>query len=138
MPFPPGVREEALIRSRRCCSICHEFAGLYTDVHHIVQEADGGPNTLENAIPLCDRCHGEVGHYNPRHAKGTKYRESELKRHRDEWWDYIATNPAAALPVGPVSVGPTRIDFPTSAIESMRYELHINNSSDLPCATWGS
>jgi hypothetical protein len=72
VPFPTAVREEALFRSRRSCSLCNEFAGLYTDVHHIVQEADGGPNTLENALPLCDRCHGEVGHYNARHPKGTK------------------------------------------------------------------
>lgn len=60
-------------------------------VHHIVQEAHGGANTLENAIVLCSRCHGEAGHYNPEHPLGTKYSPRELRRHRDDWWNYRAS-----------------------------------------------
>jgi hypothetical protein len=58
------------------------------NVHHILPEADGGPNTLDNAIVLCLKCHAEAGHYNPRHPLGVKYSPSELRRHRDEWWKY--------------------------------------------------
>jgi len=91
VPFSKEVREEALIRSGRHCCVCHMHAGRDAEVHHIVQEADGGPNTLDNAIALCSRCHGEAGHYNARHPRGTKYSPSELRRHRDEWWAYRAS-----------------------------------------------
>lgn len=91
MPFPADIREDALVRSGRHCCVCHQAAGRDVNVHHIVQEADGGPNTLENAIVLCSKCHGEAGHYNPRHPLGTKYSPSELRRHRDEWWAYRAS-----------------------------------------------
>jgi hypothetical protein len=85
MPFPKAVREEALVKSHRRCCVCHEFAGRAVNVHHIRQEADGGENTIKNAIVLCLRCHSEAGHFNPRHPIGTKYSPSELIRHRDEW-----------------------------------------------------
>src|SRR6266567_4721388 len=73
MPFPNTTRIQALVRSRRHCCVCHEFAGRASNVHNIVQEAKSGPNTLENAICLCQRCHTEAGHYNPMHPLGTKY-----------------------------------------------------------------
>lgn len=86
MPFPKNIREEALVKAHRHCCVCHEFAGRSVNVHHIEQEADGGSNTLENAIVLCLRCHTEAGHFNPRHPMGTKYSPSELKGHRDAWF----------------------------------------------------
>ena len=92
MPFSRDVREDALVRSGRYCCACGTFAGRDIEVHHIVSEADGGPDTIDNAIPLCSRCHGEAGHYNPRHPRGTKYSPDELRRHRDEWWTYRANN----------------------------------------------
>ncbi len=74
------------MRSGRHCCVCHEFAGRTANVHHIVQEALGGANTIENAICLCQRCHTEAGHYNPSHPLGTKYSPQELRAHRDAWW----------------------------------------------------
>jgi hypothetical protein len=88
MPFSAKIKETALVKSRRCCCVCHEFAGRSVNVHHIIPESDGGPSTLENAIILCLRCHAEAGHYNPRHPLGAKYSPSELRKHRDEWWEY--------------------------------------------------
>lgn len=87
MPFPNHIREEALIKSQRHCCVCHEFAGRAINVHHIKQEADGGENTIGNAIVLCLRCHSEAGHFNPRHPIGTSYSPQELIRHRDQWWE---------------------------------------------------
>lgn len=86
MPFPNSVREEALLKAQRHCCVCHEFAGRSINVHHIKQEADGGANTLDNAIVLCLRCHAEAGHFNPKHPLGTKYAPSELIKHRDIWF----------------------------------------------------
>ncbi len=39
MPFRQKVKTQALTLARRCCCICHQFAGLYTNVHHIVPES---------------------------------------------------------------------------------------------------
>jgi hypothetical protein len=91
MPFSKTVRDEVILRSKRHCCVCRIFAGRDLSVHHIVQEADGGPDTLDNAIALCSRCHGEAGHYNPRHPLGTKYSHDELRRHRDSWWQVCET-----------------------------------------------
>lgn len=109
MPFPPSVKEEALVRSRRCCCVCQEFAGLHIAVHHMVPESEGGPDTLENAIVLCHRCHDEASRYNVRQPLGNKYSPQELRRLRDEWWNWCDKNPAVPLPKYPVSVSPGSI-----------------------------
>lgn len=87
MPFPKKVREEALLKASRHCCVCHDFVGRSVNVHHIKPEADGGANTIENAIVLCLRCHAEAGHFNSRHPMGTKYSPSELAGHRDAWFE---------------------------------------------------
>lgn len=53
---------------------------------------------MDNAIVLCPRCHGEAGHYNPRHPLGNKYSPDELKMHRDAWWELCKKNPITAFP----------------------------------------
>ena len=93
MPFPRQVRDEALVKSHRRCCVCHEFGGRSVNVHHIIQEADGGPNAIQNAICLCLRCHAEAGHFNPRHPMGTKYSPAELRAHRDQWWQHCQSHP---------------------------------------------
>jgi hypothetical protein len=85
MPFPPKVKEDALIACGRHCCICHKFCGTKIEVHHIHPEAKGGDDSLDNAIPLCFDCHADMVSYDKDHPKGTKYTESELKRHRDSW-----------------------------------------------------
>lgn len=97
MPFPRAVRDEALVKSHRRCCVCHDFGGRSVNVHHIDQEADGGANTIENAICLCLRCHAEAGHFNLRHPMGTKYSPGELRAHRDQWWQHCANHPEEPL-----------------------------------------
>ena len=92
MPFPPDVKENALVACGRCCVICHKFCGIKIEVHHIREEADGGPNTEENAIPLCFDCHADMRSYDYKHPKGNKYTETELKRHRNNWYEKIKGN----------------------------------------------
>ena len=84
------VKEQALVACGRRCCICHGFCGTNIECHHIVPEAEGGPSTLENCIPLCFDCHADVGHYNPKHPKGTKVSPGELKGHRDTWFSAMA------------------------------------------------
>lgn len=59
------------------------------EIHHIKARADGGEDTFENAIPLCFDCHAIVRQYDPKHPKGIKFTESELKMHRDKWYQQM-------------------------------------------------
>jgi hypothetical protein len=86
------VKTEALARSKRFGCICNQFAGRYVNVHHIVPESKGGPDTIDNAIVLCLRCHGEIGHFNPEHPIGNKYNREEIVRRRDEWYKLCEEN----------------------------------------------
>lgn len=109
MPFSPKVKEEVLVKSARRCCVCRVFAGLYAAVHHIVLEAENGPDTLDNAIVLCHRCHGEAGHYNPLHPIGNKYGREELRKHRDGWWNTCELMTGFSFPDDPICVSPARI-----------------------------
>ena len=92
MPFPSNIKEDALVACGRCCCICHKFCGTKIEVHHIREESEGGDNTADNAIPLCFDCHADMRSYDHKHPKGNKYSVSELKRHRDNWYEKIKGN----------------------------------------------
>lgn len=78
MAFSPKiineVREKAAFRCCRCQSI-----GI--EVHHIVPQEDEGPDTFENAAPLCPNCHTWFG------ANRTK--QSEITQMRDWWYGRV-------------------------------------------------
>ena len=92
MAFPSEVAERALLDSGRCCCLCHKFCGSKIELHHIEAKADGGEDTYENCIPLCFDCHAEVRAYDPKHPKGRKFTPSELKGHRDRWYEKVRSN----------------------------------------------
>lgn len=92
MASSPKVKEDALIVSGRHCCICHKFCGIKIEVHHIHAKSDGGQDEFENAIPLCFDCHADMKSYDHNHPKGTKYTESELKRHRESWFKKVEGN----------------------------------------------
>ncbi|NJB84194.1 HNH endonuclease [Wenyingzhuangia aestuarii] len=100
MGFRGKVVEDALISCGRHCSLCHKFCGTKMELHHIKQRKDGGEDSFENCIPLCFDCHADVMQYNPDHPKGKKYTLSELKRHRDNWYDKIKNSQGNILPNG--------------------------------------
>jgi hypothetical protein len=103
MPFPPRVKEQAMAACGRRCCICNKFASTNMECHHIVQEADGGSDKVENCIPLCFDCHADVANYNVRHPRGTKFSAGELRAHRDRTFRYIEDfpTPAAATQSAP-------------------------------------
>ena len=92
MPVPKEVRDKALVLAARHCSVCHRYKGVKVEAHHIIQEADGGPNDLENAIVSCHDCHTDAGHYNPKHPRGTKFSPQELRKHRERWYEIVENN----------------------------------------------
>jgi HNH endonuclease len=133
MPFPRTVRDDALVRSRRRCCVCQEFGGRSVNVHHIIQEADGGPNTIENAICLCLRCHAEAGHFNARHPMGTKYSPQELRAHRDQWWMHCQSHPEE--PVGLFL--DVRFRAASRTADVHRYRLLVSYTNSLSEAHYG-
>jgi hypothetical protein len=99
MGFSPTIKQQAMLASARHCCVCHRYKGIRIEVHHIEQEADGGPNTFENAIPLCFDCHSDAGHFNDRHPKGTKFSKQELIKSRNAWYEFIKNNPSIEKPI---------------------------------------
>lgn len=89
MSFPKKVRDAVLFKSKRHCCLCGNYAGTNLELHHIKQKADGGEDIEDNCIPLCFDCHAEVKQYNPKHPKGLKYTEGELKLRRNEVYDLV-------------------------------------------------
>ena len=61
----------------RCCRCKH----ISFEVHHIIPQKDGGPDTLDNAAPLCPNCHTDFGD-NLRKRK-------EITQMRDLWYKRV-------------------------------------------------
>ena len=83
------VREDALIACKRYCCFCEQYKGRDIEVHHIIQRADGGKDSFDNAMPLCFDCHSEIGSYNPKHPKGNRFKPNELRRIRDDFYSKV-------------------------------------------------
>ena len=92
MGFSKKVQRDVLIGCARHCCVCHRYKGIKIEVHHLVQNAKGGSNTFENAIPLCFDCHCDAGHYSSNHPRGTKFSMPELREARDKWYENVKNN----------------------------------------------
>ena len=63
----PKIKAWILKNANGKCECCCKYApftafdGLpYLEVHHIIRLADGGPDTISNAIAVCPNCHREL------------------------------------------------------------------------------
>ena len=81
MPFSESVKLEAKKRAHFACVWCRRVE-LVVEVHHIIREADGGLNEVENAATLCPNCHTSYGH-------NREFR-TEMKRRRNWWWEHCS------------------------------------------------
>ena len=64
------IQQKVKIRDRFVCRLCGDWKGKFypetgafvedIHAHHIIPKAQGGPDTMENLITLCDLCHGVV------------------------------------------------------------------------------
>ncbi|WP_425615751.1 HNH endonuclease [Anatilimnocola sp. NA78] len=79
MPFSEKIKLEAKRRSGFRCCVCHH---CFVEVHHITPQAENGSNRLENAAPLCARCHDLYG--------GNPEKRTQIRQMRDLWWDIVA------------------------------------------------
>jgi hypothetical protein len=79
MPFSEGIKQKVRYLSRNCCVICKKFF-LPCEVHHIIKESEGGPNTLDNAVLLCRNHHEEFGH--------ETIHIGYIKKEREKWYTH--------------------------------------------------
>lgn len=76
MTFTEQLKLLVKRRSHFMCCLCHTIG---VEVHHILPETQGGPDTDDNAAPLCPTCHETYG-ANPEKRKF-------IREARDFWYD---------------------------------------------------
>lgn len=76
MPFSELLKAQVRKRAHLACCLCKS---LGVEVHHIVPESEDGPDTEENAAPLCPSCHETYG-ANPQKRKF-------IREARDLWYE---------------------------------------------------
>lgn len=80
MPFSEPLKLKVKRRAHFLCCICKTFG---VQVHHIEPEALGGPDTEENAAPLCPTCHDIWG--------ANEVKRKQIREARDLWYDICET-----------------------------------------------
>jgi len=85
MGFPESVKTQAKRRSHFACVWC-QHTEQFIEVHHIIPQEENGPDTLDNAAPLCPNCHTIIGN-------NSDVRK-QLRERRDWWWTYCDTRNA--------------------------------------------
>lgn len=78
MAFSEKTKLEVKKKAMFQCCRCHE---INVDVHHIDWQRENGPDTFDNAAPLCPNCHRWFGD-NP-----TK--KAEIRMMRDNWYETV-------------------------------------------------
>lgn len=78
MAFSEKTKEE--VRKKACfrCVICQQ---PFVEVHHIKPQSEGGDDSMDNAAPLCSRCHDLYG-ANPQKRK-------QIRQMRDNWYETV-------------------------------------------------
>lgn len=80
MAFSESVKDEVSRKAAFRCCRCHQVG---IEAHHIIPEAVGGSNDIDNAAPLCPNGHSYFGD-NP-------VKRAEIKKMRD-WWYKVAAS----------------------------------------------
>jgi len=99
--------DQLLVRCRRRCCICNRFCGTKIETDHILPREQGGDDSIDNAITVCFDCHAEIHMYNPKHPRGRRYTENELKMHKEQWLHICEEKPEIFLKASnDVDIGP--------------------------------
>ena len=77
MPFSESLKKKVRERALFHCCLCKKIS-LSLEIHHIIPEAEKGPDTEDNAAPLCPDCHRDFGD-NPK-------KRSRIRDMRNAWY----------------------------------------------------
>ena len=121
MPFSDKVREEV---SKKAAFRCCRCQNIGVEVHHLIPEGKGGSNEIENAAPLCAKCHDDFGD-NPNKKK-------QLTEMRDWWYEKaeMAFSPSGINPLlGKVndivlSIPEKQKEFQAKLVSELKAVLH--------------
>ena len=78
MPFSESLKRKVRKRAHYHCCFCQKISHSL-EIHHIIPEAEKGPDTEDNAAPLCPNCHRDYGD-NPK-------KRSRIQEMRDAWYE---------------------------------------------------
>ena len=79
MAFTESIKKEVKEKAAFRCCRCQKIGS--TEVHHILPQANDGPDTFDNAAPLCPSCHADFGD-NP-------IKRKEITQMRDWWYKQV-------------------------------------------------
>jgi hypothetical protein len=79
MAFTETLKAKIRRKAHLACCLCKAIG---VEVHHIVPQEEGGPDTEDNAAPLCPSCH-EIYGANPQKRKF-------IREARDLWFEICA------------------------------------------------
>lgn len=93
MSFSEQIKDNVRRKANFTCCFCMKNTNR-VEVHHIIPEAEGGPDNEENAAPLCPNCHDIFG--------GNLNYRTEIIRRRDHWYSICdrIINPQFGWPIG--------------------------------------
>ena len=63
-------------RDRGICQICYRDT-IVPHYHHVIFRSQGGGDTIDNMLILCNQCH-HIIHHGPRHS--AEYRQRAVER----------------------------------------------------------
>lgn len=92
---------------------------MSVEVHHIIPEASGGEDTIENAAPLCAYCHSLYGD-NP-------IKRKEITEMRDWWYEQVIkiynSNPMSSSSMETISNLLEKIEKNQESLQPLQSEL---------------
>jgi hypothetical protein len=77
MPFLEGLKLKVKERANFTCCWCNNRDNK-VQIHHIIPQEEEGPDTEDNAAPLCGSCHDKYG--------GNPQLRKEIRQRRDAWY----------------------------------------------------
>lgn len=117
MAFPDAGVAQLLADCKRHCCVCWRWCGTKMHLHHIIPRAAGGPDEIENAIPVCLDCHAEI---ESRGNMGRQFTQAELREHKRRWLEVCRDQPAAPIQTN-------RAATATGPLEALLSELEYNS-----------
>ena len=78
MAFSEKIKEEVKKKALFRCVVCQQ---PFVEVHHIQPQNEGGDDTMDNAAPLCGRCHDLYG--------GNPEKRKQIRQMRDNWYEMV-------------------------------------------------
>ena len=114
MPFSEAIKTSVRRKAHLTCCLCKSMG---VEVHHIIPQAEGGPDTEDNAAPLCPSCHDIWG--------GNPQKRKTIREHRDFWYEVCDKRFAS---------DPQRLDELKRLLENIESHVQSSNYPLLPFA----